>query len=43
MGRININTLIAAVAVMALIGGSIMHFINHSVAKAVVSVQQQEQ
>jgi thiol-disulfide isomerase/thioredoxin len=43
MGRININTLIAAVAVMALIGGSIMHFINHNVAKAVVSVQQQEQ
>jgi thiol-disulfide isomerase/thioredoxin len=43
MGRININTLMAAVAVMALIGGSIMHFINHSVAKAVVSVQQQQQ
>ena len=33
----------AAVAVMALIVGSIMHFINHSVAKAVVSVQQQQQ
>jgi thiol-disulfide isomerase/thioredoxin len=43
MGRININTLMAAVAVMALIVGSIMHFINHSVAKAVVSVQQQQQ
>ena len=43
MGRININTLMAAVAVMALTGGSIMHFINHSVAKAVVSVQQQQQ
>ncbi|SRR6266487_4929349 len=43
MGRININTLVAAIAVTTLIVGPIMHFINPNVVEAVVSVQQQQQ